>query len=142
MKQSYTEFAMNTPEAVKWMLQSQFLQVSKFKQTLGANLFSEFFGQDSIFVLRHGHSKEVKTEHEMWLKQRKLASLIFTRNNFKNLMTETFEDKAYKLVGILNESADIKRVDMQERFFTLTIGSTQRIFFGRQTSIHAEKWRN
>lgn len=128
---------MNTPEAVEWMLKNEFLKVSKTDTTedVGFFLFAELLGRDGIFVLRHGRSNDLKREHEMWFKQRKLASLIFTKKNFTNLMRETFEEKANILVDVLNEAAKSgEEVDMQCKFFSFTMDSIQRIFFARDVS--------
>ena len=128
---------MNTPEAVEWMLKNEFLKNTKSDPLTDVSfeLFAEFIGRDGIFVLRHGQTKELKREHDMWFKQRKLASLIFTKKNFTNLMRETFEAKADILIDLLGKaSSQNEKVDMQSKYFCFTMDSIQRIFFGRDVS--------
>ena len=89
----------------------------------------------------------------MWRKQRITLAPMFTNNNFKRLMRDTFITKADRLVELLGKVADEGErgegkaaaknaeggggsggmVDMQRCFFAFTMDSIQQIFFGRDT---------
>uniref|UniRef100_A0A7S2F3C2 Cytochrome P450 n=1 Tax=Alexandrium andersonii TaxID=327968 RepID=A0A7S2F3C2_9DINO len=85
-----------------------------------------------IFTVRHGVGAE--DGGHSWMKQRKIASAIFSRSNFNNNMQRVFKAKAEKLRALLAGPAEAgRRVDMQQQFFNFTMDSILQIFFGEQT---------
>jgi cytochrome P450 len=135
--------ACNTRESVKFILKDAFQQVTKPDRNFTIfSMLEDFLGQ-GIFVLRHGQGHAL--EHEMWLRQRKGASLIFTRGTMLTAMTETFTAKGHRLCEALesisarNEAAAAcnaapEYVDMQAKFFSFTFDSIQALFFGREVN--------
>lgn len=92
-------------------------------------LFDEWLGR-GIFSVKHGDHED----GQMHLFQRKVASGIFTKSNFTELMRETFVRKGRALIEILDQTKAGEAVDMQSKFFAFTMDSIMRIFFGRETS--------
>ena len=135
--------ACNSRESVKFILKDAFSQVTKPNSNFPIfSMLEEFLGQ-GIFVLRHGQGHAA--EHELWVRQRKTASLIFTRGTMLTAMTETFMAKGRRLcealeaVAARNEAAAAARVapecvDMQAKFFSFTFDSIQAVFFGREVN--------
>ena len=121
-------------KSVEWMLKKNFRSITKAQ---GSNLFfynlRRFIGANGIFTLRHGSSPELKRENDLWFHQRKIASLIFTKNKFKSLMQDTFKEKSDIFIKVCEQAAQKNEViDIQSKFFAFTIDSIQNIFFGRK----------
>lgn len=90
----------------------------------------EFLG-DGIFTLSHGTGSP--DNGHAWTRQRKIASQIFSRNNFNNLMQEVFQDKAEELRKSLMNVQE--PVDLQQHFFRFTMDSIFKIFFGEEADV-------
>eukprot|EP00510_Aplanochytrium_minuta_P000315 CAMPEP_0184022972 /NCGR_PEP_ID=MMETSP0954-20121128/11011_1 /TAXON_ID=627963 /ORGANISM="Aplanochytrium sp, Strain PBS07" /LENGTH=553 /DNA_ID=CAMNT_0026305623 /DNA_START=104 /DNA_END=1762 /DNA_ORIENTATION=+ len=130
------ELVCNTPESIKWMLKDEFDVVTKpsGSEDFLLQLLAEFIGENGIFVTRHG-SEVPQEEQNQWYKQRKLASLIFTKKNFNSLMYDTFVQKAKILCDVLDQAAEKEeKIDMQEKFFSFTMDSIEKIFFGEEVN--------
>jgi len=124
------ELACISHDSVKFLLKDEFKSFTKLPP--GDPLFEmlqDFIGSKGIFVLRHGHSPETKSDDTMWLNQRKTAAKIFTKNRFQNIMGKVFRTKADRVIDVLSTK---KEVDMQRVFFSFTMDSIQSIFFSRQ----------
>jgi hypothetical protein len=92
---------------------------------------------NGIFIAPHGpYSSDMG---QLWSNTRKTASLIFTRQNFRDLMHSTFIDKAHVMLRNLNQVPEGKHVDMQKKFFAFTMDSIMKIFFGRDTDTLTEE---
>eukprot|EP00427_Karlodinium_veneficum_P025848 CAMPEP_0169121740 /NCGR_PEP_ID=MMETSP1015-20121227/32834_1 /TAXON_ID=342587 /ORGANISM="Karlodinium micrum, Strain CCMP2283" /LENGTH=498 /DNA_ID=CAMNT_0009184873 /DNA_START=8 /DNA_END=1501 /DNA_ORIENTATION=+ len=86
---------------------------------------------DGIFAARHGTDAEDRGKN--WMKQRKIASNIFSKNNFNDNMNEVFVAKGKRLCDLLREPAlEGRQVDMQAKFFQYTMDSIMQIFFGER----------
>eukprot|EP00516_Mucochytrium_quahogii_P011445 CAMPEP_0203783606 /NCGR_PEP_ID=MMETSP0100_2-20121128/12_1 /ASSEMBLY_ACC=CAM_ASM_000210 /TAXON_ID=96639 /ORGANISM=" , Strain NY0313808BC1" /LENGTH=550 /DNA_ID=CAMNT_0050685511 /DNA_START=95 /DNA_END=1747 /DNA_ORIENTATION=- len=95
-------------------------------------LLNEFIGNEGIFLLPHGDQPEFEESNSMWYSQRKTASKIFTKNNFMNVMGETFLEKSDRLIQVIERAAKNQdKVDGQRLFFSFTMDSIQKIFFAR-----------
>jgi hypothetical protein len=70
----------------------------------------------------------------VWKLARKTASLIFTRQNFTELMEATFVQKGQQLLSVLDGAKSGQAVDMQGYFFNFTMDSIMRLFFGRESN--------
>lgn len=85
-----------------------------------------------IFAINHGPNSEDGGKN--WALQRKTASKVFTNNNFKSLMFETFSEHALKVVRVINnkigatESGGV--LDLQVLMFRYTLDSIGKIGFG------------
>lgn len=91
----------------------------------------EFLGL-GIFTTVHG--RFAADGGEFWRLQRKIASSIFSRNNFNTNMHEAFVCKAVRLREFLDEQVSRgEAVDMQKCFFNFTMDSIMRLFFGMET---------
>eukprot|EP00924_Labyrinthula_sp_SR-Ha-C_P008209 maker-scaffold_11-snap-gene-6.4-mRNA-1 protein AED:0.32 eAED:0.32 QI:139/1/1/1/1/1/2/42/542 len=121
----------NSPEAVEWLLKEKFDVFTKGdpKKDLVYKLLGDFIGPQGIFTLRHGQLTHPNS-HEMWVKQRKTGSKIFTKRNFEDFMHEVFVEKGLKVLKILDENKE-KYVDMQDVFFKFTMDTIEKLFFGR-----------
>jgi cytochrome P450 len=85
-----------------------------------------------VFTAPHGpHSSD---KGQLWSAHRKTASLIFTRQNFRDLMHSTFVDKAHIMINQLNQIPEGGKIDMQQKAFAFTMDSIMKIFCGRQTN--------
>lgn len=119
------------PKLVKHILKDSFDCWTK--ADLSSDWFNVYFREwlgFGIFGIRHTRDKE--SEKKLWVLQRKIASKIFTTNNFKSFMRETFLKKAKILVEVIKkESAGGNPVDMQQKFFAYTMDSIMFLFFGR-----------
>lgn len=135
------ELVCCSPESVEWMLNKEFLSVSKAnaRTDIAMQLLKEWIGE-GVFVLRHGRTEDLLEEHKKWFFQRKTASKIFTKSNFMNLMSETFEEKAEQLIQSLDKVCERKGdIDIQKEFFSFTMDSIQKIFFGREVNTMGEE---
>eukprot|EP00930_Biecheleria_cincta_P050260 TRINITY_DN35432_c0_g1_i1.p1 TRINITY_DN35432_c0_g1~~TRINITY_DN35432_c0_g1_i1.p1 ORF type:complete len:565 (-),score=113.43 TRINITY_DN35432_c0_g1_i1:93-1787(-) len=86
---------------------------------------------DGIFTTLHGSGASDKGKS--WERQRKIASQIFSRNNFNTLMQEVFEEKAQHLRKVLAQHCG-QSVDLQLHFFNFTMDSILKIFFGEDSN--------
>jgi cytochrome P450 len=90
-----------------------------------------WLGDSGIFVARHGVDAE--DGGESWMRQRKIASSIFSRGNFNANMNNVFAAKAERFCHVLEQPAIAGRpVDMQAMFFQFTMDSIMKIFFGEE----------
>jgi cytochrome P450 len=84
-----------------------------------------------IFAINHGpHAAD---GGKYWALQRKTASKVFTNNNFKTLMFETFSEHSLKVVEAINNKIGPNGsglVEMQTLMFAYTLDSIGRIGFG------------
>jgi len=129
---------------VRHMLKNDFDVVTKPSNTGWPNMvfgmLKEFIGE-GIFILRHGET--VPRENAAWYSERKTAACFFTKNNAKNLMEGTFVEKGLEMIHSLepiarsnsiNGTNDIQKgaqpVDFQEKFFSYTFDSIEKLFFG------------
>lgn len=91
----------------------------------------EFLG-NGIFAARHGPDAEDGGRE--WTRQRKVAASIFTRSNFNTNMSEVFVQKAQHFCDLLEAPAkEGKPVDLQLNFFSYTMDSVMKIFFGEES---------
>jgi cytochrome P450 len=87
---------------------------------------------DGIFSTPHGpHAID---HGRLWMASRKTAAHIFTRQNFRELMSSTFREKGEMFIKILNQVSPGQPIDMQQKFFAFTMDSIMTIFFGRTTN--------
>ncbi|GBG29324.1 Cytochrome P450 704C1 [Hondaea fermentalgiana] len=138
-KWSLPEFGVvvNSGEGVRKILRDDFAYFTKHPPH--DDLFSmihTFLGK-GIFTLRHG--PDHPEEHKEWHMHRKLASKLFTKRTFVELMADTFETKSNLFIRQLEErTASAKSedadavVDMQDRFFWFTFASIDKIFYGTE----------
>jgi len=125
-----TWLLIRDPAGVKHILKDSFATYTKVDSSSSplVPILRRFVG-DGIFLLRHGVG--APDGGSAWQRQRKLASLIFTKANFQSNMGEVFEEKAQRLCALLAEPAREGRlVDMQKLFFSFTMDSIMQIFFG------------
>eukprot|EP00301_Raphidiophrys_heterophryoidea_P008104 c13053_g1_i2.p1 GENE.c13053_g1_i2~~c13053_g1_i2.p1 ORF type:complete len:511 (-),score=140.47 c13053_g1_i2:94-1626(-) len=131
----FTRIDTVDPVIVKHFLKDRFDVWSKTPEEDDTNiasiLFREFVG-GGIFLAPHGpHSPD---KGKVWLLSRKVASGIFTRNNFKDLMRDVFVEKAHEVVRMLKHTASQgKATDMQAVGFAFSMDSITKIFFGVDT---------
>ena len=140
--------------SIKYMLKDNFSNFPKGGESddFVFAWLRQWLGPRGIFVLNHGEV-DYPEDHAMWRKQRITLAPMFTNNNFKRLMRDTFITKAERLVELLGKVADEGErgegkaaaktaeggggsngmVDMQRCFFAFTMDSIQQIFFGRDT---------
>ena len=140
MKSTMLELVCSSPESVEWMLNKEFMAVTKAnaRSDIVMELLKEWIGE-GVFVLRHGGSADVLDEHKKWFFQRKTASKIFTKSNFVSLMSETFDEKSEHLIRSLDAVCERKGdLDIQKSFFSFTMDSIQKIFFGREVNTMGE----
>jgi cytochrome P450 len=68
---------------------------------------------------------------EMWYHQRKVASNIFTTNNFQTYMTSVFLDMIERVTSVLDDAAQSGRVVcLSDLFYRFTFDSFCKIAFG------------
>ncbi|CAE7326622.1 CYP704C1 [Symbiodinium sp. KB8] len=92
----------------------------------------EFLG-DGIFTVRHGTGSE--DDGKAWAQMRKISSQIFSRKNFNSLMQDVFVEKAEALRSFLSRpQTQQEAVDLQMGFFTFTMDSIMKIFFGEDSN--------
>jgi cytochrome P450 len=123
------------PDVVEHILETGFDNFTKQidpRENPFFSMFSDWLGK-GIFALPHG--PDAVDGGSRWLKQRKVAARIFTRNNFNNLMAECFEDNMHNLVGVVGKAADNGEfLDMQEKCFAFTMDAAMNVFYGRKTT--------
>eukprot|EP00662_Eupelagonemidae_sp_cell21_P018839 gene18839-42087_t len=126
-----TEVLVVSGDTVRHILKTRFDRYTKpSRDEFVKRLTLEWLGDRGIFTLRHG--KGAGSEHALWAHQRNISSQIFTRANFRELMQETFADKAAALCDAVGRVADRgEHIDMQQKFFAYTMDSITRIFLGR-----------
>lgn len=117
------------PIAIRHFLKDAFPKYTKAppKDDMIFHYLKEFLGE-GIFTLSHGVGSP--DNGHAWSRQRKVASQIFSRNNFNTLMQEVFQDKAEKLRKSLMLKTE--PVDLQRLFFNFTMDSIMKIFFGEE----------
>jgi len=84
---------------------------------------------NGIFTVQHGIG--AKDGGQEWLRQRKIASNIFSRSNFNENMHGVFVAKAKSLRDALQSGS---KVDMQMHLFNFTMDSIMKIFFGEESN--------
>lgn len=120
----------NSAKSIKWMLKDEFQHITKPGETIETwRLLHEFLGSNGIFVLKHGSSH--KELHKMWFKQRKVASLIFTKSNFNDTFYSTFVKKGENFINKLR-SCEGSEIDLQSLFFSFTMDSIEKFFMGTE----------
>lgn len=128
------ELMVLEPMFIKHFLKTEFdrnTKPSRDEDGLFDNL-GEWLGEEGIFVIRHG-TKVLPQDHAIWYTQRKTASKLFTRGNFQELMWQAFAKKLDILVEVIDNAATSnKPIDIQEKFFSFTFDSIQKIFFDRE----------
>ena len=127
------EVFANTPRAVEWLLKTEFDHFTKPSDAEDYLFYAlrAFIGRRGIFTLRHGKGLGLAEEHAEWHRQRKITSLLFTKNNFLNSMRDAFCAKSDRWIACLDNAAEQgELVDMQEKAFAFTMDSIQKIFFG------------
>lgn len=129
---SSIEVLLRDPASVKHFLKDNFENYTKppsDRDTFWKHL--RMWLGTGIFVARHG--SDAADGGSNWLKQRKIASSIFSRGNFNNNMNDVFVAKGKRLCELLkNPAADGQPVDMQAKFFQYTMDSIMQIFFGEK----------
>lgn len=108
--------------------------------TYVANLSSQFLSLPSLpcrflavslpFLCVVGTGASFAKEHASWYMQRKVSSHLFSRNNFRSNMQDTFARKAKILIGKLDKACALgsgagagsvkEPIDMQANFFVRT----------------------
>ena len=86
---------------------------------------------NGIFAISHGPHAE--DGGKAWSLQRKTASKVFTNNNFKSLMFETFSEHSNKVAEVINRKIGPKGdgiVELQTLMFRYTLDSIGNIGFG------------
>ena len=86
---------------------------------------------NGIFAINHGPHAE--DGGKGWALQRKTASKVFTNNNFKTLMFETFTEHSNKIAEVINQKIGPKGdgvVELQKLMFRYTLDSIGKIGFG------------
>jgi cytochrome P450 len=86
---------------------------------------------NGIFAINHGPHAEDGGKY--WALQRKTASKVFTNNNFKTLMFETFSEHSLKVADFIDSKLGPNGsglVEMQTLMFAYTLDSIGRIGFG------------
>lgn len=129
-----TILLVRDPVITRYFLKDAFQKYTKAlpHQNAAAYYLRKWMG-DGIFTTLHGSG--AADGGKSWMSQRKIASQVFSRSNFNNLMQEVFEDKAQRLRQVLAESCDQGHpVDMQLHFFNFTMDSILKIFFGEDSN--------
>eukprot|EP00924_Labyrinthula_sp_SR-Ha-C_P012553 augustus_masked-scaffold_10-processed-gene-10.47-mRNA-1 protein AED:0.38 eAED:0.38 QI:0/-1/0/1/-1/1/1/0/533 len=123
----------NNAESVQWLLKDDFQSFTKpaSETNVVYKLLREFIGPKGIFTLSHGKHLS-KESHEMWFKQRKIASKIFTRGNFSSFMSETFIEKAIIMTNVILKEDEY--FDMQNLCFRFSMDSIEKLFFGKDVN--------
>jgi len=118
------------PLCIRHFLKDSFEKYSKPRPT--ENPFFYYFQKwvgDGIFTFSHGVGSS--DNGHSWLTQRKIAANIFSKANFQNNMGEVFVEKSLRLSELLEREATAGRdVDIQKMFFSFTMDSITRIFWG------------
>eukprot|EP00299_Pterocystis_sp_00344_P018251 c9118_g1_i2.p1 GENE.c9118_g1_i2~~c9118_g1_i2.p1 ORF type:complete len:532 (+),score=108.04 c9118_g1_i2:182-1597(+) len=119
---------------IKHILKDEFEVYSKphREQNVIFLLLHDFIGHN-IFTATHG--LDSPDNGAVWLHSRKIASGIFTRNNFRDHMWGVFTNKADELIAILNQVPKDGKIDMQRKFFAFTMDSIMQLFFDRKTDL-------
>lgn len=124
------------PTVVRHILKDQFPVYSKLSpsEDFFWSGFVQLLGR-GIFTAQHGIG--APDAGALWQIHRKVASNIFSRNNFNEGMAEVFMRKAEVLKKLLAEKAssstDGRVVDMQKLFFAFSMDSIMEIFCGIPT---------
>lgn len=131
----FVEVFCNDRASIKHLLKDDFNSFTKGSpgNDYLMEIFKDFLGTKGIFVIQHGSGlgdKRLENAHDVWHKQRKIGSKIFTKSSFSSLMLETFNAKAHVLKNTIL-SRQGTAIDMQECFFRFTFDSINKIFFGR-----------
>jgi len=126
------------PIVVKYILKDNFRNWDK--PSGNENFFFKYFRAwlgVGIFTLHHSNKYG---EYDTWKLQRKLASSIFTKNNFRTYMYDVFQERASTLVDHMRCGAraaaaahEVYEIDMQQKLFGYTMDSIMRIFFSQKT---------
>merc|ERR1719343_227875 len=125
------------PRLIRHFLKDNFDNYSKASPQFDpiSYYMNQWLGK-GIFTVRHGTASE--EEGRNWTKQRKIGSSIFSRGNFNNNMHAVFAAKAHRMCEVLAApAAEGHRVDMQKMFFSLTMDSVMKIFFGEEADTMA-----
>lgn len=116
------------PVVIKHILKDKFEVYVKPASTI--EILHDLLG-DGIFAINHG--PYAADGGKNWALQRKTASKVFTNNNFKTLMFETFSNHALKVAEVINKKIGPKGdgvVDLQVLMFRYTLDSIGKIGFG------------
>jgi cytochrome P450 len=109
------------------------------KSSMGMNNLRDFMGY-GIFTINHGPFADDKGER--WLKFRKTAAKIFTRDNFRNSVYDVFVDDVVVLVNVMmdkiaanhhhhhNNNQSQVIIDVQQLMFKFTLDAIGMIGFG------------
>jgi cytochrome P450 len=106
----------SSPADVELVLKTKFNSFEKGE--LVHSNFHQLFG-NGIFA----------TDGDVWLKQRKIASNIFTVSNFRDYFFEVVQEESSVLCSVL-EKTDV--VDLHDLFHRYTLDSFMRIGFGHE----------
>jgi len=124
------ELLVRDPAVIKHILKDNFDNYSKAENDLFWTILRRWLGQ-GIFATPHGPAASDGGRN--WSRQRKIASMIFSRSNFNSNMNEVFVSKGRHMTELLEDNAAKGRaVDMQGMFFQYTMDSIMQIFFGEQ----------
>jgi hypothetical protein len=85
------------------------------------------FLRDGIFASNHGPKSA--DQGRMWYFQRKIASKIFTKKNFRTLFAKTFSDYSHDVINLLHASQG-EVVDWQQISMRYTMDVIGKIGFG------------
>mmetsp|Transcript_74783 Transcript_74783/g.134756 ORF Transcript_74783/g.134756 Transcript_74783/m.134756 type:complete len:551 (-) Transcript_74783:119-1771(-) len=132
MRQNHV-LIVRDPLIIRHFLKDSFPKYTKTQpqNDFFAHYMIAFLG-DGIFTALHGPNAPDKGKS--WSLQRKIASQIFSRNNFNTLMQEVFQEKAEKLRTVLSQPCrEGRAVDLQLHFFNFTMDSIMKIFFGEDS---------
>lgn len=124
---------VHDPACIKHFLKDNFDAYTKPGpgQHVQFNLLRMWLGE-GIFIFPHGVGSE--DAGHAWLTQRKIASNIFFRDNFRNNMRDVFVEKAHRMCGLISGIASQgEKVDIQNMFFCYTMDSITKIFFGEDS---------
>mmetsp|Transcript_17637 Transcript_17637/g.45312 ORF Transcript_17637/g.45312 Transcript_17637/m.45312 type:complete len:547 (+) Transcript_17637:33-1673(+) len=123
---AFISLTIRDPELIKHYLQDKFDVYSKAEPSNGIieYTFGEWLGR-GIFSAPHGVGAADAGDN--WLRQRKIASQIFTRANMTATMTDTFVDRVHRMISVIKPG---EKVDMQVHFFNYTMDSIMHLFFG------------
>jgi cytochrome P450 len=144
MSISYSEFGpkfdphnlnilVKDPRIIKHFLKDEFGNYTKApsdRDILFGHL-RKWLGDSGIFTARHG--SDASDGGQSWMRQRKVASAIFSRGNFNSNMNSVFVSKGDRFCEVLQPFAtEGQAVDMQAKFFQFTMDSIMQIFFGER----------
>jgi len=122
------EIFVRDPIVVKHILKDSFDRYSKPEGDMVWEILRIWLGK-GIFVAPHGVGASDKGHN--WMRQRKVAANIFSRNNFNANMSAVFVTKGKRMCEILRHCAvKGEQLDMQAKFFQYTMDSIMQIFFG------------